>query len=162
MESATTGIEKVFIGADHAGYELKEILKKHLENYKVAVEDLGPYSTDKVDYPDYAVKVAQAVVKAGDDNKNLGVLVCGSGIGISIAANKVKGVRCGLCHDHYTALMSRSKDYCNVVAVGGRVIGPEVAKQIVDVYLTTKPETDESYKRRVEKLAEIEKENLKV
>lgn len=153
--------EKVFIGSDHAGYDMKELLKKHLQDQNLTVEDVGTYSSDRCDYPDYAVKLSEGLLKAGTD-KNIGVVVCGSGIGVSIAANKVKGVRCGLCHDEYTAKKSRSEDHCNIVALGGRVVGPELAKKIVDTFLTTKPsEQDESYKKRMEKIAQIEEDNLR-
>ena len=159
MEGPT--IEKIFIGSDHAGLGHKEMLKQHLQNRNYTIEDVGTYSLDSCDYPDYATKLAQGVAKANDDN-TVGILVCGTGIGISMTANKTPGVRCGLCHDTYTAEMARAKERCNVVALGERTVGKEVAKQIVDTFLDTPlVPMDEVFKKRLEKLAQIEKENLK-
>ena len=146
--------KKIFIASDHAGYDLKGILKEHLASQKYDVEDLGTNDgKTPVDYPDYA-KILCEKVLANPDSR--GVLVCGSGIGISIAANKVKGIRCGLCHDYYTAVTSREHNDCNVVAIGARVTGIDVAKQIVDVFLKTKFLTDQPrHVKRVEKLNEL-------
>eukprot|EP00331_Platyophrya_macrostoma_P011106 CAMPEP_0176410440 /NCGR_PEP_ID=MMETSP0127-20121128/3058_1 /TAXON_ID=938130 /ORGANISM="Platyophrya macrostoma, Strain WH" /LENGTH=161 /DNA_ID=CAMNT_0017789937 /DNA_START=6 /DNA_END=491 /DNA_ORIENTATION=- len=160
MESTNPSFEKVFLACDHAGFELMEVLRGYLKEKKVNTVDLGVFSTAACDYPDYGKLLGQELVKAGAE-KNLGILVCGSGIGIHIAANKVSGVRAAWCHDYYTAKMSRTKLNCNVVSMGARVIGTEIAKQIVDVFLDTKVEVDESHKKFAERLAEIEKENLK-
>jgi len=158
METSTENV--IYIGSDHAGYDLKEILKKHLESKKYKVEDVGTYSSDRCDYPDYAAELCKKLTAKGDSEKNLGVLVCGSGVGISIAANKFKGIRCALCHDSYTAQMAKSKDHCNVIALGGRVTGSEVAKQCLDVFLESPFEDDPAYLARVQKIKDIEEANL--
>src|SRR3990172_121670 len=108
---------KIAIASDHAGYQLKEEIKKVLESFAVAYEDLGPQNTESVDYPDYAKQVARAVQKG-----NRGILCCGTGIGMSIAANKFKGVRAALCHDSLTAQMSREHNDSNILIMGGRVV----------------------------------------
>jgi ribose 5-phosphate isomerase B len=153
-------IRKIIFGSDHAGYLLKEALKLHLstdsnEN-KYEIIDCGPFSESKVDYPDYAKAVALEVIK---NPENRGILVCGTGIGISIAANKLNGIRCGLVHDHFTAQLSRDHNDCNVVAIGAGLIGKELAKNIVDVFLSTKFSEGERHITRIEKIRAIEKEN---
>ena len=129
-------LTKVFIGSDHAGFELKQILVEYLNSKKkFEIVDCGADNPKApVDYPDYAKKVCDEVVK---DDSLKGILVCGAGIGMSIAANKCHGIRCGLCHDYYTATMCREHNNCNVVAMGARVIGVDIAKQIVDTFLGT-------------------------
>ena len=141
----------VYIGSDHAGFPLKEIIRKHLEERGMAVEDCGTYSADRCDYPDFAEKVARKVVASGSK----GVLVCGSGIGISIAANKVAGVRCALCHDHYTAVMCRRHNDANIVALGARVIGSDVALDLVDAFFAT-PFDGAQHTARVAKIHALE------
>ena len=158
MESKQSKI--IYIGSDHAGFELKKILHKHLALKGYQIEDVGPFSADRCDYPDYATKLCKELVKTQDQG-SLGILVCGSGVGISIAANKHKDIRCALCHDYYTALMSKTKDHCNVIAIGGRVTGPEVAKNCVDTFIEAEYDNDPAYKIRVEKLKEIENQYLK-
>jgi RpiB/LacA/LacB family sugar-phosphate isomerase len=127
----------VFIGCDHGGVVLKDSLVQMLsgmENYKVV--DMGTHGTKSVDYPDIAVAVAKEVVGTGmDPTECVGILVCGSGIGVSIAANKVDGIRCALVHDAYTARMSREHNNANMIALGERVTGSEVAKDAVKVFL---------------------------
>ncbi|KAL7752025.1 hypothetical protein RI367_002553 [Sorochytrium milnesiophthora] len=139
MASAPT---TVVFGSDHAGFALKDQLVKYVkEKYpKITVNDVGAHSEDRVDYPKYGQKVGELVSKDINDPlpSTLGIAVCGTGIGISIAANKVSGVRCALCHDHYTGLMARQHNNANVLALGGRVVGVEVAKEVVDVFLTTR------------------------
>ncbi len=141
----------VFIGSDHGGYELKEQIKSFLEEIGVDVEDLGTYSPESCDYPDIAQKVALNVVKS----KEKGILICGSGIGMSIAANKVKGIRCALCHDAYTAEYSRRHNDANIIAFGGRTTGVEVAKQMVKIFLFTEFDGGR-HERRVEKIGKLE------
>ena len=123
---------KVAIGADHAGYALKEALGARIAAAGHSVLDVGTHSEDPVDYPDYAAAVGRAVAEGRADR---GVLVCGSGAGASIAANKVKGVRCAVTHDTYSAHQSVEHDDVNVIAVGSRVIGVRVAEEIVDAFL---------------------------
>ena len=141
-------MSKLVIGSDHGGFALKETIKAHLAARGVAVTDIGTHSTDSVDYPDIAVKLAEAVADVQFDR---GIIICGTGIGVSIAANKVPGVRAALCHDAFSAAMSREHNDANVLAMGERVIGPGLACLIVDTWL------DGSFAggrhaRRVEKL----------
>lgn len=143
---------KIGIGSDHGGYELKEIIKTYLREEKnIEVVDYGTYSTDSVDYPDYGFKVGQEVVA---ENVDFGIVICGTGIGISIAANKVKGVRCALCSDVFSARMTRAHNDANVLALGGRIIGSELAKAIVDEFLSGEFEGGR-HQKRVNKISEI-------
>eukprot|EP00831_Metopus_contortus_P007672 TRINITY_DN1292_c0_g1_i3.p2 TRINITY_DN1292_c0_g1~~TRINITY_DN1292_c0_g1_i3.p2 ORF type:complete len:161 (-),score=24.84 TRINITY_DN1292_c0_g1_i3:168-650(-) len=148
-------ILKVFIASDHAGFELKEILKAYMIEKKYDVEDLGPSEgKTPVDYPDYAKALGMKVVSTEGSK---GVAVCGSGLGISIACNKVKGVRCALCHDHYTAMMSREHNDANILAMGARVIGVEIAKEMIDTFMHTKFMSEHpNHPRRVKKIGEME------
>jgi len=126
--------EKIAIASDHAGYDLKVQLKPELEKLGFEVLDLGTDGPASVDYPDFALKMAEAL-KAGTVAR--GVLVCGSGIGISMAANRHKHVRAALCHDHLTAKLSRQHNNANVLCLGGRTTGPDVAKDCLRVFLET-------------------------
>ena len=123
---------KIIIGCDHGGFELKEILKKYLTDKGYNVEDYGIHQYERVDYPDYAQKVGEAVA-AGKAEQ--GILVCGTGIGMSIAANKVRGIRAALCGDCYSAAKAREHNNANILCLGGRVLGSGLAEQIVDAYL---------------------------
>ncbi|ELP91629.1 ribose-5-phosphate isomerase B, putative [Entamoeba invadens IP1] len=145
---------EVIIGSDHAGFPLKEEVRKYLEKKGYKVDDKGTYTADRCDYPDYAEKVGRAVVATGKK----GILVCGSGIGISIAANKIDGVRCALCHDHYTATMCRRHNDANIIAFGARVIGVDVALDMVDTFLATNFD-GEHHVPRVEKIHLLETKN---
>jgi ribose 5-phosphate isomerase B len=142
---------KIAIASDHAGYELKEKIKKALEQFHIEYEDLGPAGTDSVDYPDYARPVAEAV-----QNGFRGILCCGTGIGMSIAANKFKGVRAALCHDEFTARMCRQHNDANVLILGGRVLkeAGQVAG-IVKTWLETAFEGGR-HQRRLDKIREFE------
>lgn len=124
----------IAIGSDHGGFRLKEEIKNLLEEKNLAYHDFGTHSTDSVDYPDIASSVAGAVV-AGECDR--GILICGTGIGISIAANKINGIRAALCHDVFSAQMSREHNDANILAMGERVIGPGLARAIVEKWLTT-------------------------
>jgi ribose 5-phosphate isomerase B len=126
--------EKIAIASDHAGYDLKIQLKPELEKLGFEVLDLGTDGAASVDYPDFALKMAEAL-QAGTVLR--GVLVCGSGIGISMAANRHKHVRAALCHDHLTAKLSRQHNNANVLCLGGRTTGPDVAKDCLRVFLET-------------------------
>ena len=143
---------KLAMGADHGGYSLKEILKKHLVEAGHEVLDLGTHDTDSCNYPDYAAKVAYAVA---DKEAVLGILVCGTGIGMSIAANKVKGIRCVVCSDPYSAQLSRMHNDTNVIAIGARVIGPEMAKMILKLWLETEFEGGR-HSRRVDMINRLD------
>ena len=124
----------IVIASDHGGYALKQELMAHLRENGVAFEDIGTYSEESCDYPDFAEKAARGVA---DGTWEKGILVCGTGIGISIAANKIKGIRCALCSDCFSAEMCRTHNDANMLALGGRVLGPELAKRIVDLFLDT-------------------------
>lgn len=137
------------LGSDHAGFELKEILRRHLETGSRAVEDLGTHSTDSADYPDFAVAVGRAVAERRAD---LGVLVCGTGIGVSIAANKIPGVRAALCCNEETARLARSHNDANVLCLGGRILTPDAARSILDAFLSTPFDGGTRHERRVGKI----------
>lgn len=136
----------IALGCDHGGYELKQEIIKYLEENEVAYKDFGCYDTSSVDYPEYAKKVAHAVA---DGEAEKGILICGTGIGISIAANKVKGIRAALCHDCFSAQATREHNDANIVAMGARVIGPGLAVKIVDTFLNTPFSNDERHIRRI-------------
>lgn len=126
---------KVFLASDHAGYALKTELVQYLKERGIPLEDLGTYSQEAVDYPDFAHRLAEQI-RPGPD-PIMGILVCATGIGMSIAANKHPGVRAALCHDAYTAEMARRHNDANILCLGGRTTGPAVARQIVDIFLAT-------------------------
>ena len=143
------------IASDHGGFALKQELMAHLRDTGVEFEDLGTYTEESCDYPDYAEKLGRAVA-AGEYEK--GVLICGTGIGISIAANKIPGIRCALCGDCYSAEMARRHNNANVMALGGRVVGPEPAKRILDTFLTTSFDGGR-HQRRVDKITALEQKD---
>ena len=134
------------LGCDHGGYELMQEVKAHLEKRGFEYKDFGCYSTDSVDYPEYAKKVAGAVA-AGECE--LGILICGTGIGISIAANKVKGIRAALCADCFSAEATREHNNANILCMGARTTGPGLALKIVDAFLDTPFSNDERHIRRI-------------
>ena len=139
----------IAIGCDHGGFALKQEIIEHFKSKNIEFKDFGCYSTDSVDYPDYAKVVCEAVL-SGECEK--GVLICGTGIGISIAANKISGIRCALCHDVFSAEATREHNDTNVIALGGRVIGPSHAIKVVDTFLSTPFSNDERHIRRIEKI----------
>ncbi|MBL8034799.1 MAG: ribose 5-phosphate isomerase B [Leptospiraceae bacterium] len=141
---------KIAIAADHGGYELKEALKRRLAALNIT--DLGTNSNESVDYPDYGAALARRVA-AGEFDR--GILICGSGIGISIAANKVKGIRAALCHNAYTAEMARRHNDANVIAMGGRVVDEATAVQMTEIFLATEFEGGR-HQRRVDKLSALD------
>lgn len=146
--------EVVAVGCDHAGLALKRAIVAHLSSKGVQVSDFGTDTDTCCDYPLYAQQVAAALV-SGQAHK--GIVICVSGVGASIAANKVPGIRCALCHNRYTVLMSRSKDNANVLALGGGSTGVEVAKELVDMFLGTAFESGQvNYDRRIAAIAAIE------
>lgn len=144
---------KIVLGCDHGGYELKEIIKEHLMKKDYYVLDVGTYSIESVDYPDFGKEAAEAVIRKEADR---GIVICGTGIGISIAANKVKGIRCALCTDEYMAKMSRMHNNANMLALGNRVIGRGLALNIVDSWISTEFEGGR-HENRVNKIMEIER-----
>lgn len=143
---------KVVVGSDHGGFELKEVLKKHLEDKGADVLDVGAYDTNSVDYPDIAVSACEKVTSG---ECSWGVLVCGTGIGISIAANKVDGIRCALVSNEYCAEMTKRHNNANMLAFGGRVTGPDLAKNILDAYIKAEFEGGR-HQKRVDKISAIE------
>ena len=141
----------IALGCDQGGYVLMQEVKKHLEKRGLEYQDFGTYSMDSVDYPVYGKKVAHAVA---DGTCEKGILICGTGIGISICANKVKGVRAALCHDVFSAQATREHNDANVLAMGGRVVGPGLALMIVDTFLDTPFSEAERHIRRIAMLEE--------
>lgn len=140
---------KIALGADHGGLNHKNEIKKHLETRGFDVVDFGTYTDESIDYNDYALKVAHAV---RDNEVEKGILVCGTGIGMSIMANKVEGIRAALVHDLFTAEATRSHNNSNVLAMGGRVISVEKALKIVDVWVDTEFSNEDRHIRRVSKI----------
>lgn len=143
----------IAIACDHGGFALKQELIAHLTAKGYALEDMGCYSTESVDYPAYAEKVGRAVA-AGTYEK--GILICGTGIGMSIAANKIQGVRAALCTDCYSAEMARQHNDSNILCLGGRTIGSEVAKRIAEIWLSTPFSGVEKHARRIGMIRDIE------
>jgi ribose 5-phosphate isomerase B len=145
---------RLIIGCDHAAIKLKNEIIKYLTSKEAFdIVDVGCDSDKSVDYPDFAEKACIEVLK---DQNNLGILMCGTGIGISIAANKVPGIRCALCHDYTTAKLTRDHNNANVLAMGERIVGTEVAKDIVDAFLNTQFSNGENHVRRINKINDIE------
>ncbi len=155
IQSAITKRGKmIFIGADHAGYKTKEYIKRFLDKQGMDYKDVGTDSEKKPDdYPDYAKKVARAVAK--DPKKNRGILICGTGTGMVMAANKVKDIRAALIYDRYTAVKSREDNDANIAALRGRGFGKEKAKQLVKVWLDTDFSKKQKHKRRIKKISGI-------
>ena len=145
---------RVCVGSDHAGFPLKEVVRKFLSDLGHQVQDLGTHSTDPVDYPDYAEAVVHSVL---DGKNERGVLICGSGVGASVAANKFPGARAGLCHDTYSAHQGVEHDHMNVLVLGGRVIGEEMARELVRAFVNAERSHEERHLRRLAKVAAIEK-----
>lgn len=141
----------IALGCDQAGYDLKQEVIKYLEDKKIPYKDYGCYSTDPVDYPIYARKVGKAI-QDGECEK--GILICGTGIGISIAANKMKGIRAALCTDCFCAEATRQHNDANILAMGGRVVGPGLAVKIVDTFLNTEFYHAERHQRRIDMIEE--------
>jgi len=142
---------RVAIGSDHGGYELKENIKTYLQSKDIDFVDFGTHSTASVDYPDFAKKVGEAVTKEPYD---FGVVICGTGIGISIAANKIKGVRAALVYDEMTAKLAREHNHANVIALGGRTTPIDKAISILDAFMSATEE--ERHQTRINKIKEIE------
>lgn len=139
----------VAIGSDHGGYELKEFVKKHLDERKIPYEDKGCFDKNSCDYPVFGKAVANAVA-AGECEK--GIVICTTGIGMSIVANKVKGIRCGLCADTLSARMTREHNDANILAMGAGIVGHNLAISIVDTFLDTEFSEAEKHKRRISML----------
>lgn len=146
---------KIALGSDHGGYRLKEEIKSFVQSLGHQVEDVGCDCADSVDYPDYALPVCRKVV-AGEADR--GIAICGTGIGMSIAANKVPGIRCALVHDMFSAKATREHNDSNVLAMGERVIGPGLAQEIVKVWLETEFSGSERHVKRLNKIKSMEDE----
>lgn len=143
---------KIAIGSDHGGFTMKEELKEYLKEKGYDVTDCGTYSEESIDYPDIAMETAKKIISKENE---LGVLLCGTGIGISIAANKIDGIRAALCTDCYCAKMARNHNDANVLCMGGRVTGIELAKSILDTFLNEKFEGGR-HSIRVDKIKSLE------
>ncbi|HJZ12232.1 MAG TPA: ribose 5-phosphate isomerase B [Acidobacteriota bacterium] len=144
---------RIAVGSDHAGFELKQCVIPFLHLLGHEVLDLGTHNTDSVDYPDYAEKVGTTVRDAKADR---GIIICGSGVGASVAANKIHGVRAGLCHDTYSAHQGVEHDDMNVLVLGGRVIGLEMAKELVRAFVSANFTAEERHVRRLKKVQRLE------
>lgn len=142
----------VAIGSDHGGFRLKEEIKELLTEENISFKDFGTYTAESVDYPDIAKQVGEAIVN-GECAK--GILICGTGIGIGIAANKIKGIRAALCHDVFSAKMTREHNDSNVLTMGERVIGPGLARMIVSTWLSTEF-IGGRHAKRIEKISQLE------
>lgn len=143
---------KLAIGCDHGGFELKEAVREYLDQHGVAYEDFGTYNTDSVDYAPIAAKAARAVAEGRAD---MGVLICSTGLGISMAANKVKGIRAAVCTNEFCAEMTRRHNNANILCMGGMVVDRETALKILDVFLNTEFDGGR-HQRRIDQIAQIE------
>lgn len=148
------GKMRIILGSDHGGYRLKNAVMKHLQEQGFETEDLGCYSEESCDYPDYAEKVACKV--AAENGRVLGILCCGTGIGISIAANKVRGIRAACCSDCFSTKFTRMHNDANILCMGGRVVGEGLACMMADLFVTT-PFEGGRHQRRIDKIDAIEK-----
>ncbi|MDO8614497.1 MAG: ribose 5-phosphate isomerase B [Dehalococcoidia bacterium] len=144
---------RIVVGADHRGYQMKDVIAAHLRAAGHSVTDAGANSSDPVDYPDLAVAVGRPV-QAGEAER--GILVCGSGVGAVIAANKLPGIRAGLCHDTYSAHQGVEHDDMNFLCLGSRVIGEDLALEIINAFIGAKFSGEERYRRRLAKVAALE------
>jgi ribose 5-phosphate isomerase B len=150
---------RISIGADHAGYDMKQDLIEFIEQQGHTVHDVGTFEPGKPDdYPDYATLVAEDI-RSG--NVERGILVCGSGVGVSVAANKYKGIRAAMCHDHYSAHQGVEHDDMNVLVLGARIIGPMTARDATEAFLNAKFSGEERHVRRLNKVKGIEQEEFR-
>ena len=149
---------RIAVGGDHAGFEMKNLIAEHVRALGHTVVDAGAYEYDALDdFPDFSEAVA---VRVADGRAERGLVVCGSGVGASVAANKVKGIRAGMCHDTYSARQGVEHDDMNVVCIGSRIIGEELAKEVVSAFLSASfIESEEKYVRRLNKVLDIERRN---
>ncbi|SCY49073.1 ribose 5-phosphate isomerase B [Butyrivibrio sp. INlla14] len=144
----------IALASDHGGFELKESVKKHLQERGLEFKDFGTYDLNSCDYPDFGAQAARAVA---DGQCEKGIVICTTGIGISIVANKIKGIRCALCSEVSTARLTREHNDANVLAMGGGFVGPVLANEIVDTFLDTPFSGLEKHSRRISKISELEK-----
>jgi ribose 5-phosphate isomerase B len=148
---------KIIIGSDHAGFEAKEEIKKFLNKHNINFEDIGPFSTESVDYPDFAKKVCCEILK---NNNNIGILICGSGTGMQIAANKIKGIRAAFCYDKYSAKMAKLDNDANVLTLRAREFNHNLYGEIILTFINTKFSELDRHKKRIEKIKEIENSKI--
>jgi RpiB/LacA/LacB family sugar-phosphate isomerase len=146
---------RIVVGADHRGYELKDEIAAALRRAGHEVLDVGTNSADSVDYPDFARAIGEALA---DDRAERGVLVCGSGVGASIAANKIRGVRAAVCHDTYSARQGVEHDDMNVLCLGSRVVDSQLALELVKAFVGARLRGEERYRRRLDKVTEMERQ----
>jgi len=146
-------VQRVILGCDHGGFNLKRLLREHIEELGYATEDVGTFSEESVDYPDYAHLVAQKVAK---DLTLVGIIIDGAGVGSAMTANKVPGIRAAACYDVYTAKNSREHNYANILTLGSRVTGVDIAKEIVKIWLATNYGAAR-HGKRVEKITQVER-----
>jgi ribose 5-phosphate isomerase B len=151
-------MQAIAIGSDHAGFFLKKELMHFLQEKKYTVTDVGAYDQSPVDYPDIAVKVG-AAIHEGRSNK--GILICGSGVGASISANKLRDIRAGLCHDTYSARQGVEHDDMNVICLGSRVVGTELAKELVIAFLKAEFSGSERHIRRLNKVKQLDRDSMR-
>ncbi|MCS7165728.1 MAG: ribose 5-phosphate isomerase B [Candidatus Calescibacterium sp.] len=145
---------RVFLGSDHAGFNLKKIIIDYLvNNFDIEIVDKGTYSEASCDYPDYAIEVCKEIIRS---KNSAGILICGTGIGMSIVANKFEGIRAALCYNSTSSRLSRLHNDSNILCLGARIIGPEIAKDIVKAFLET-PFEGGRHQKRIDKILELEK-----
>lgn len=143
----------IALGSDHAGFELKQAIIKYLDEKNISYKDFGPFSAESVDYAVYAEKTAKGVVSGECE---LGILCCGTGVGISIAANKVRGIRACCCSDKFSAEMTRLHNDANMLCLGGRVVTPAQAIELVDIFINTPFSGEERHTRRISQIIDLE------
>jgi ribose 5-phosphate isomerase B len=145
---------RIAIGCDHGGYDLKKYVLSKTNNLGHTILDFGTDNGEiSVDFPDYVYKVCDAIIRNAADR---GIIICGSGVGASVAANKMEGIIAGLCHDHYSAHQGVEHDHMNVLCMGARVIGPAIAEEITEAFLKAEPDFDERFVRRMAKVKKLE------
>jgi ribose 5-phosphate isomerase B len=150
---------RVALGGDHAGFQLKQVVAQRYESLLSSLIDCGTHSEASCDYPDFAIAVAKEIVAGNADR---GIVVCGSGVGVSVAANKIPGIRAAICHDTYSAHQGVEHDNMNVLCIGGRIIGSELAFEIIDAFLSARYVPEERHARRLAKVLEIEAKGLDI
>ena len=148
---------RIALGGDHAGFPLKQVVAERLNGTSVSLTDCGTNSSESCDYPDFAVAVAKEIIEGRADR---GIVVCGSGVGVSVVANKIPGIRAAVCHDTYSAHQGVEHDDMNVLCIGGRIIGSELAFEIIDSFLRARYVPQERHARRLEKVLKIEQHGL--
>ena len=150
---------KLAVGADHGGFELKSVISKHLEQCGHVVIDVGAHNMNsKDDYPDFARAVG---VQVASENADRGIMICGSGVGASIVANKIRGIRASVCHDTYSAHQGVEHDDMNIICLGARIIGSETAKEITNAFVSATFTGEDRHRRRLEKVLAIEEDSFK-